>query len=340
MTVIGKTLYGTTQDGGAYGDGTIFSVPVSGGSLTTLVSFNGSNGLVGPSAGLTASGNTLYGTTYGNYDASEYGGVFALTLNSVAVPSPWASAASGNWSNSSNWTAGVPNAVGAGAVFNVATTAAVTVTLDEPVTLGTLQFGNAGSAGVGYTLVGSGSNVLTLNHSGSVATITVAGGTHSIDAAVILADNLVVTGSGTSAWTLSFGTASRITDNGARYSLTMSGKGGTLILSGSDSYTGGTFVTVGTLDVTTAAAVPTRTSLTIGAGGEFIFDPMATAAPLAAANSSVAPVPEPSTVTLLVVAIGLLAVARQIGAAKICAFPSAGVRGFASAYRIVYRRRK
>ena len=46
----------------ADGDGTVFSVPLSGGSPTVLASFNGSNGQ-DPYAGLTLSGNTLYGTT-------------------------------------------------------------------------------------------------------------------------------------------------------------------------------------------------------------------------------------------------------------------------------------
>ena len=33
-----------TEDGGANGDGTIFSIPVTGGTPTTLLSFNGTNG--------------------------------------------------------------------------------------------------------------------------------------------------------------------------------------------------------------------------------------------------------------------------------------------------------
>jgi autotransporter-associated beta strand protein len=185
-------------------------------------------------------------------------------------------------------------------VFNVPTTAAVTVTLDTPLTLGTLQFGNSGSANVGYTV--SGSNTLTFNNSGNGATITVTDGSHAINAPVILADNLTVVRGGTNPWTLSFGTASSITDNGAGYSLTMSGSGGTLILSGSDSYTGCTVVEAGTLEVTTAAALPSGTSLTVGAGGTFVFDPTMTAAAVVGAASSAAAVPEPSTTTLLAAA--------------------------------------
>jgi uncharacterized repeat protein (TIGR03803 family) len=60
-------LYGTTYFGGANNDGTVFEIAASTNALTTLVTFNGANG-VNPKAGLTldSSGN-LYGTT-------EYGG--------------------------------------------------------------------------------------------------------------------------------------------------------------------------------------------------------------------------------------------------------------------------
>ena len=78
LTLVGNTLYGTTQNGGAYGYGTLFSLPVSGGSPTILVSFNGSNGEY-PYGGLVLSGNTLYGTT-GEGGAYGDGTVFALTV--------------------------------------------------------------------------------------------------------------------------------------------------------------------------------------------------------------------------------------------------------------------
>ena len=65
LIVSGNTLYGTTCSGtvNSIYSGTVFSVPLSGGSVTTLASVNGY-----PS-GLTLSGNALYGTT-------EYGGLW------------------------------------------------------------------------------------------------------------------------------------------------------------------------------------------------------------------------------------------------------------------------
>ena len=80
----GTTLYGTTKSGGANGDGTVFSVPITGGSPTTLkMAFNGPNGNA-PEADLILSGSTLYGTTfYGG--ANGDGTVFSLDLNTDLV---------------------------------------------------------------------------------------------------------------------------------------------------------------------------------------------------------------------------------------------------------------
>jgi len=87
---------------------------------------------------------------------------------------------------------------------------------------------------------------------------------------------------------------------------------GTLILSGSNSYTGGTIVSNGALVAASAYALPAGTSLTVGAGGTFIFDPMAIPAPLAASpGAAMSAVPEPSSFALLGAgAIGLLTFAR------------------------------
>ncbi len=58
-----------TLEGGANNDGTVFSIPASGGTPTTMLSFNGTNGRT-PLGGLTlsADGSTLYGMTEGGGD--------------------------------------------------------------------------------------------------------------------------------------------------------------------------------------------------------------------------------------------------------------------------------
>lgn len=78
LTLIGSTLYGTAEWGGnlsligGYGCGTVFSVPMDGGSITTLLAFGFSNGAF-PQADLTLIGDTLYGTTGGGGNGYGYG---------------------------------------------------------------------------------------------------------------------------------------------------------------------------------------------------------------------------------------------------------------------------
>ena len=77
LTLIGSTLYGTTAYGGANGNGTIFSMPVTGGASTTLASFNGSDGKGGSL--LTLSGSTFYGITDSG-GANNDGVVFSIPV--------------------------------------------------------------------------------------------------------------------------------------------------------------------------------------------------------------------------------------------------------------------
>jgi uncharacterized repeat protein (TIGR03803 family) len=62
LVKVGGQLYGTTAQGGAYGQGTIFSVTPAG-IEKVLYSFQGGTDGCYPEAGLTNVGGTLYGTT-------------------------------------------------------------------------------------------------------------------------------------------------------------------------------------------------------------------------------------------------------------------------------------
>jgi len=76
----GNTVYGTTQIGGIYGNGTVFAVNTDGTGFTNLHSFTGGSNGGYPRAGLVLSGNTLYGTTlYGG--SLGYGMVFAVNTD-------------------------------------------------------------------------------------------------------------------------------------------------------------------------------------------------------------------------------------------------------------------
>ncbi|MGO9109330.1 MAG: LamG-like jellyroll fold domain-containing protein, partial [Thermoguttaceae bacterium] len=74
--------------------------------------------------------------------------------------------------------------------------------------------------------------------------------------------------------------------SGAGQSLTVNGAG-TVVLKGTNSYTGGTTVTAGTLILANSSAVATGTSLTIGAGAAFVFDSSLNATPSAVVAASI-----------------------------------------------------
>ncbi len=101
-------------------------------------------------------------------------------------------------------------------------------------------------------------------------------------------------------------------------SLTQAGNG-ELILSGSNDYAGRTTVSAGALCITNPAALPGETSLTVGPGGTFVFDPMAGGSVLAHAmptpdsaswRTDAAAVPEPGTLALVLAAVALLGLCR------------------------------
>ena len=78
-----SNFYGTTYEGGANDDGTVFKITPQG-TLTTLWQFSGTNGIY-PMAGLVqGSDGNFYGTTYGGgptnfYYPNGYGTVFKIT---------------------------------------------------------------------------------------------------------------------------------------------------------------------------------------------------------------------------------------------------------------------
>ena len=165
---------------------------------------------------------------------------FPFLLRAATAATPvWQNAVSGNWSDGTKWATGVVPSGGTGAVINAPTNAQLTVTLNQPVTLATLQLGNSSSTSVGYTLSGTGANTLTFSNSGGGAMITVTGGSHVIGAPVVLADNLTVSNSGT----LTFGPGSSITNNGSG-DLTLLGPG-SVVLSVSNAFTGATHLGAG-----------------------------------------------------------------------------------------------
>jgi uncharacterized repeat protein (TIGR03803 family) len=74
-------LYGATQTGGAYGDGTLFTLSTNG-ALTTLLSFDGANGAIPVAALVQDTNGILYGTTKLG-GSNSAGTLFSITTNGV-----------------------------------------------------------------------------------------------------------------------------------------------------------------------------------------------------------------------------------------------------------------
>jgi autotransporter-associated beta strand protein len=180
-------------------------------------------------------------------------------------------------------------------LFGSATTSGTaTVTLDGSHTLSGLTFND--TAGSYSITTGTGGNLTLVATSGAV-TLANSGGSHSISASVALGSNLNVTTAVGSKLAIS----GPVTQVNTGTSLNLGGSG-TLVLSGSDSYSGGTTVNSGTLDVNSAQALPRSGMLVVGRSGRVVLGnitgaaEMVAASPLTSESISLASVPAVSSV--------------------------------------------
>ncbi|HTA27309.1 MAG TPA: choice-of-anchor tandem repeat GloVer-containing protein, partial [Bacteroidia bacterium] len=79
LTQSGSLLYGMNSNGGANGEGCIFSINSNGSGYTDLFDFNGTNG-ANPYGSLTISGNAMFGMTSGG-GVNGQGNIFAIHTN-------------------------------------------------------------------------------------------------------------------------------------------------------------------------------------------------------------------------------------------------------------------
>jgi autotransporter-associated beta strand protein len=171
---------------------------------------------------------------------------------------------------------------------------------------GVLQLGNSAALGSGPLVANGG----TLDLAGYSVTVPSFRGAAGV-VATSVAGLATLTVNQTTATSFN----GSINDGAGQLALTLQG-GGTLTLSGTNTYTGGTIVSNGTVILTSNEAIEDGTNLTIGNPSAFIPAPVVPGAVVAglptAPQAAIAPVPEPSTLVLLAAVLGSAAGYRRL----------------------------
>jgi autotransporter-associated beta strand protein len=300
--IAGYNVVSGSQDFGAVHQGAsvsplVFDLTDTGSTLAGLqvsaVSQSGSNSTLsgGSSFPFVVPNNSTsasYSATIGTGTVGTYSALYTFTTGddpSIAghnVPSPnlavtitggiysgqmiWSGASGGSWGTGMNWTDSVsggaraapgvdPNFPVSDAAFFGNSSGSVIVNLNAATpSLAGITFNGAGS----FTIAPGSGGSLTL--AGSSPTIT-ALGTQAISAPLILASSTAITVTNVAD---SLTIAGNISGTGTGLTLT-SGSAGTLTLSGSDNYTGGTTVNGGTLNLNSAPGTGALAINTAGA---------------------------------------------------------------------------
>ena len=162
----------------------------------------------------------------------------------TAAPSVWALSGGGSWSDPNSWAnTVVPTNAGDTADFDtsIGDTNPAVVTMDGARGLMHLVFNTAGTGS--YTITGT--DTLTMDNGSAAATMVVMGGSHTIAVPVALASDVAITLAGGTKLAIS-GPISENAPGGM--ALTTAG-GGVLALSASNTYTGRTTISSGTLEI-------------------------------------------------------------------------------------------
>ncbi len=284
-------LYGTTEQGGASGDGTVFELIKGSGTITSLVSFNGSNGAY-PSYGLIQdSSRNLYGTTYGG-SASGDGTVFELK-GAITQTDQWTGAhfaVDTNWSDGANWSLGTPPTTGQTALFTKNSSVkdfASTVNAGFTSSIGTLDIDSTwgGTITVNTALSVTGNFTLASGSFGGNGAVTIAGIASQWSGGQIdvgtggFANTGTLTIAGTGTENLKGGTLTNIgtIDQTGAGTLQL-GAGATLLNGSKGTYdieaavkiTGGTITNAGTLEQTKGTGTSTISSALSNTGKLFV----------------------------------------------------------------------
>lgn len=237
-----------------------------------LISFNASSASITPadftiSPATAGNGKLTYSITVVSAGGTQYfvdlnaagtgGGITTIFNN----PAPLTDG-SGNadWTQSGNWSNGVPGLPGDNATLNNGTSTDLTIDLNVDQHVGSLTFANSGTGA--YTLApGAGGNLFMDTGTSSPASLVNSTNNNTISAGVVLASPTnVTTANGT---TLAITGA--ISGGGSLTSTASSA--GILQLGSANTYSGGTNINGGTVQLGAAGALPTAGPVVINAGG-------------------------------------------------------------------------
>lgn len=225
----GQTLAGAASDDDA-GDTLTYS-KVSGPAWLSVAS-NGALSGTPSNSDVGANSFTVRVTDLANTTADA-----TLNINVITTNGVWTNLAGGSWPAGGNWSSSlIANGTDKTADFSTLNlTADATVTLDGARTLGGMTFSDTTPSN-NWTLNTGSSGVLTLDVTSGSPTITVNNQTATLGAALAGSDGLTKAGAGT------------------------------LVLSGTNTYTGGTIVSAGTLQYSAANLASLQGATSIAAG--------------------------------------------------------------------------
>jgi autotransporter-associated beta strand protein len=256
-TLTGNNSYtgGTTVSAGTLTLGNNLAMGAASGGLTAnggtldLAGFSPSVGVLAGAAGTITSSATAGIATL----TTSFGSVASTFSGVITGPVSLAKAGAGTLAlNAANTYTGGTSIIGGRLVVGVTNALPVTTV----VTLGGTSSGTLDLAGNNQTVAGLASSGLVANQvignssASTTSTLTFAGGTNAAS---------------TFGGTIQDGL-----DGGGTMALAVTS--GTLTLTGSNVYSGGTSVSGGLLEISSAGALPAGTSLTIGAAAGAVFD--------------------------------------------------------------------
>ena len=197
-----------------------------------LFSFNGAIQGVGTSAFAVVNPAAGFAYTFGT--SANF---ITLTVATTGLVTTWAAPAGGSWNTAANWNNGVPNEIGATAIFGNALTSAGVVTIDGSKTIGSATFDSSNN----YTISPGTGGSLTFQVNTGSSNLMVPRGSHTINTPVVLGSNLIAEVGLDASLSLAAGVS------GAR-ALTKRGEG-VLVLGAANTYSEGTTVEGGTIGI-------------------------------------------------------------------------------------------